>query len=291
MLLTEKLETTRFSPTEQTLVNYILKERENIRSMTMKEMARATFTSPSLLSRIAEKVGYGGWEDCKRAYLEEITYLQSHFTRLDANYPFSPEDDEMTIAGKISELEREAIADTRVMLKADALHRATDMLEQAEEILIFSTNHFLVKEFKRNMGRIRKRVEVIEHEAEMSYLANYATERTCGILISYSGESERYITAARILREKGIPTISLTNLGNNSIASLAECNLYICTREKLHSKIAPYSTDISVIYLLDTLYSCCLARNYRDNLERRDKITRTYEKGRTSTTEALREDT
>lgn len=290
MLLTEKLRKVHFSPTEQILVDYILKEKENIRGMTMKEIARRTYTSPSLLFRIAAKVGCSGWEECKSIYLAEVAYLQSHFSEVDANFPFQPEDDLMTIAGKISELEREAIDDTRMLLDGRILRQATDMIAGTENILLVGTNPALVNEFKRNMERIRKRVDVIEKETEIIYRAHYATEEDCAIIISYSGENRLYCEAARVLRQHHVPIIAMTNMGHNTIASLADCSLKICTREKLYSKIAPYSSDISVIYLLDTLYSCYFAVNYRKNLTERNQITRRYESGRKSDTEQLREE-
>ena len=41
------------------------------------------------------------------------------------------------------------------------------------------------------------------------------------------------------------------------------------TREKIHSKIKSYSTETSLKYLLDLLYSCVYARHYDENNKKR----------------------
>lgn len=55
MLIRERLETTKFSNSEKTIVDFILEQKEKIKPMTTKEIANATFTSPSTLIRIAKK--------------------------------------------------------------------------------------------------------------------------------------------------------------------------------------------------------------------------------------------
>lgn len=54
-----------------------------------------------------------------------------------------------------------------------------------------------------------------------------------------------------IFEGEQIPIIAITNIGNNTTARLADCVLRICTREKLYSKIATFSTDSAIVYLLD----------------------------------------
>ena len=47
---------------------------------------------------------------------------------------------------------------------------------------------------------------------------------------------------------------------------MADCVLPICTREKQYSKIATFTTDSSIAYVLDVLYSCLFALDYEKNL-------------------------
>ena len=66
--------------------------------------------------------------------------------------------------------------------------------------------------------------------------------------------------------------------------------LRICTREKQYSKIATFTTDSSIAYLLDVLYSSVFVLDYEKNLQLRIDAARAIEQGRGQTTvEIIRE--
>lgn len=102
MLIREKLEQGDFSNNERAVASYILEQKLNIKNMTVKEIAEATFTSSSALSRVACKMNYKSWNAFKEAYLEEELYLESHFHEIDANYPFNRKDSFISIESKLA---------------------------------------------------------------------------------------------------------------------------------------------------------------------------------------------
>lgn len=88
MLLTDRIQATAFSAGEQTAVDYIMEQKENIRNMTVKEIAGACYCAPSTLIRIAHKLGFEGWNALKESFLEEMEYLACQDCGQDANVPF-----------------------------------------------------------------------------------------------------------------------------------------------------------------------------------------------------------
>ncbi len=67
--------------------------------------------------------------------------------------------------------------------------------------------------------------------------------------------------------------------------------LPICTREKQYSKTATFTTDSSIAYVLDVLYSCLFALDYEKNLQLKIDAAREIEQGRGQTTvEIIREE-
>ena len=70
---------------------------------------------------------------------------------------------------------------------------------------------------------------------------------------------------------------------------MADCVLRICTRERQYSKIATFTTDSSIAYLLDVLYSCLFVLDYEKNLQMKIDAGRVIELGRESTVEIIRE--
>lgn len=292
MLIRERLERCEFSNSERLIVDYILNEKMKIKNMTIKDIAEATYTSPSTLIRIAHKMNFNGWNELKEAYLKEEEYLETHFLDIDANLPFTNDDTIMSIASKIAILKKEAIDDTLSLVRHDDLQKAVQMLKKYSSIYLFavSNNGLITQEFAHNMSRIKKKVMVCNLQGELVYSAINADLNSCAIIVSYSGETPILSRVIQALKTNKIPIIAITNIGENTLSKNADVVLRICTREKLYSKIATFSTDVSFEYILDLLYSCVFSLDYDKNLERKTKISQMIEKGRFSTIDIMKED-
>ena len=80
MLIQQKLESLEsLSPNEKEVAHYILKNKEDIEKLSINEISKKTFTSPSTVVRLAQKCGYHGFKELKEALHDETKYLQSHF--------------------------------------------------------------------------------------------------------------------------------------------------------------------------------------------------------------------
>lgn len=292
MLLREKMENCTFSNSERVVLNYILDKGTHIQNMTIKEISEETFTVPSTLIRIAKKLNYDGWNSLKEDFLKECEYLEHHFVDIDANLPFKNNDTIMSIAGKIAALEKESIEDTLSLITHDDLQKAIQIMRKANCIHLFavSNNLLITQEFKHNMSRIQKDVRIHGLQNEITFDAILAQSDSCAIIVSYSGETYVLDKIANTLNNKNIPIIVITSIGDNTLSRKADCTLRICTREKLYSKIATFSTDHAITYLLDVLYSCMFALDYDYNLNLKIETSKTIENGRFSTLDILKED-
>lgn len=292
MLLREKMENCTFSNSERVVLNYILDKGTHIQNMTIKEISEETFTVPSTLIRIAKKLNYNGWNSLKEDFLKECEYLEQHFVDIDANLPFKNNDTIMSIARKIAALEKESIEDTLSLITHDDLQKAIQIMRKASCIHLFavSNNLLITQEFKHNMSRIQKDVRIHGLQNEIFFDAILAQSDSCAIIVSYSGETYVLDKVANTLKNKNIPLIVITSIGDNTLSRKADCTLQICTREKLYSKIATFSTDHAISYLLDVLYSCMFALNYDYNLNLKIETSKAIENGRFSTLDILKED-
>ncbi|XLP25430.1 MurR/RpiR family transcriptional regulator (plasmid) [Bacillus toyonensis] len=282
MLLIEKMKEDIFSPSESEIIVYLFKQRENIKDKTTKQISKETYTHPSTLIRIAKKLGYSGWVELKNSFLGEIEYLNSHFSSIDANYPFDDRDSIMTVANKMALLNQTTISDTLSLLNHDDLQRATNMLDEAAHIKVFSMYHNLLicHDFKSKMNRIGKHVSLCTVDPHFEAV-NSNTE-TCAIVISYSGESEDIVGLLPFLKRKKVPVIALTSIGENTLTKYADCILRITTREKLYSKIGSFSSNESICFLLDLLYACVFSEDYKNNLEYKIRISKYFDHRKSS---------
>lgn len=291
MLLREKMENYAFSNSEKMVVDYLLKEGSHIQNMTVKEIAEETYTVPSTIIRVSKKLNYNGWNDLKEDFIKECEYLESHFLNIDANIPFKNNDTIMSIAGKIATLKKESIEDTLSLISHDDLQKAVQIMKKASCIHLFavSNNLLITQEFKHNMSRIKKDVRIHGLQNEIFFDAALTDANSCALIISYSGETYVLDRVAQALKNKHIPLIVITSIGDNTLSRKADCILRMCTREKLYSKIATFSTDSAITYLLDVLYSCIFALDYDRNLNLKIETSKAIETGRFSTVDILKE--
>lgn len=268
MLLQERLETQPFTTSEKQVVDYLLEQQRNIQNKTTAEIAAATFSSKSTLVRIAKKLNYSGWTALKADFLNELDYLEKSVSCIDANYPFTKRDSLMTIANKIARLEIESIEDTLSLITHDDLRKVVDMIAKSSEINIFaaSNNLLVAQEFSHQMSRIKREVKIHSIQGEILFNAYLAKQDSCGLIITYSGETGSLNQVAKLLVEQNIPVITITSMGENTTARYADAILRLCTREKLYSKISTYSTDAAINYLLNVIYSCVFALDYDANV-------------------------
>ena len=274
-MLIHKIEKTHFSPSEAVVIDYILKNGEQIKNMTTASIAQETFTSPQLLIRIAKKLGYSGWNAFKEAYLEELNYLYAN-RQVDASIPFVVSDDIMTIAQNICILESETIQDTLALLHHDDLQKAMQFIRKTKEIDIYavSTHIYLAETFRQKMYRIEKSVNLCRLTGDAKVQVAMSTPEKCAIIISYSGRTPFIVDVAKKLKQKGTPVIAITSIADNDLSKIADATLRMSSREMIHTKIGDFASTQSVKCLLDILYACIFSMDYQKNLDYRIRIAK-----------------
>ena len=290
MLLIDKIKSTAFSPAEQNVIGYLFNEKSDIENMTIQELSERTYVHPSTFIRIAKKLDYKGWIEFKNAFLKEQHYLSRHFEAIDPNLPFSRNDSSLKIAQKMALLKQKTIEDTYTILTHDQLQQATKLLEQAKKIRIFASNANLIlcHDFALKMGHIKKDVQLSTIIGEQPYDAYHTDSSTCSLLISYTGENQLLTQLLPILKKQGSKIITLTSIGESTLATKTDCHLPITTRERLYSKIGNFTISTSIVYLLDVLYSNVFAKNYEENLQHLITLGEAFDK-RTSTANVMNE--
>lgn len=285
MLIHEKLNLKEnMSDIEKSISDYFLKEPNSVKKISGRKLSELLFVAPSTITRFCKKLGYEGYNDFKEAFISEHDYLQSHFREIDPNQPFEGKDSLWTIANKISQLYKETVSDTLSIQNYENLEKSVNLLGKSDTIYIYTVgNHFnLATHFKNKMIEIGKKVEVISRFDLAFYMVNYSRESDCFLIISYSGETNDIKRIIEGIKGKKIPTLALTSFGDNTLSNFADEVLNISTREKLINNSGTFSSDLSVMYLLDILYAGLFSNDFQVNLQEKNKIAKSYQKFRQS---------
>ena len=292
MLIEQKVESVKLSEAQQSVIDYILKERENIKEQTIKEIAKMTYTSTGTIIRLAKKLGYHGFEDFKEDFLKEVHYIDTHFQNIDPNYPFTSSDNMQKISSKVTALAQETLSDTLSLIEHDSLQKAIRLLRNAKHIHLAAISYSLLlgQMFQLDMMRIGVPVHICSIQGEELFVPAIIGKDDCMIFISYSGEINQLCELAKMLKSKGTSIIVISSLGDNRLKKYADAVLYISTREKLYSKIGGFSNEYSIKLILDILYSQYFALDYETHLKKRIDISKKAEVTRVSSIDILKEE-
>mgnify|MGYP000260272062 CR=1 FL=1 len=293
MLLEQRIkEIKHLSASEKMISDYILNIKDQIQYLSTRDIAKATYTSSATVVRFAQKLGYLGFNELKQDYLTELNYIHRHFQNVDANYPFNSHDSMNNIIGKMQQLFNETIDDTLSLIQLKDIENVISLLDKCDTIAIFGLGNASLfgERFQHQMLRINKKVVIETKVGEYGFSTHTLTHHDCAIVISYSGETETVINYAKLLKQKHIPIIALTSMGGNTLSQYAQYVLPISTREKQYSKISSFSSDYSILYLLDLLYCGYFALNYDHHLKSKIALSKLIEKCHTSHNEIIHED-
>ncbi len=283
MMLTELLQKNeKFSDAENEIAEFFLHCENDLTQISARAIAKELFVSPSTVTRFTQKMGFSGFSEFVRALQEEKTYLSTHFTQIDPNYPFKKTESYYQIAGKISSLYKEIIEDTVGLIDAFELDKCVELVRHADIIHVISSgSHVELGElFKDKIAKIGKRVIVTKFSDVAFSYAFQPMPNEAYILISYSGETEQILKTAEQLSRNKKSFIAITSFGQNSLSKYTENILYVSTRERLKSGVGNYGIYLSAMYLLDLLYSCIFRAQYDDNLKRRYEIAKKFQNNR-----------
>lgn len=283
MLLEQKIENlTNISQSEKAIADYLLTQKLKIKDMSTRDIAKETYTSSSTIVRFSQRLGYSGFNQLKEDYINELHYIAKHFCNIDPNFPFAAQDSFMNIAGKMNTLVKETINDSLSLIQHDSLQKATYLLSKSHRIFLFAigTSALLGEMFKQKMTRISKTVVTEYLVGEYGFHCNLIEPQDCAILISYTGETPNVIQYAKKLKELNIPTIIITSLGDNTLKEYSHIILHVSTREKQYSKIATFTSEYSIQFILDVLYSCYFSLNYEKNLSIKTKLSQYEEQNK-----------
>lgn len=254
----------------RTIAEFVLHEHARLAELTITDVARETYTSKASVSRFAKALGFDGWREFLREFVREDAFERQHAQDVDVNFPFTAEDSDARIIENIGNLMAESVAATYAQLDRGMLAMAVRHLQHARHVWVFShtPNHYCGESFCRKLLAIGKQATAV-NPGDMGLVANSLGPDDCAIVISYSGNNADATPMSRVgvMLTNRVRLIAITSGGNNYLRKTIPCVLTMASRERLYSKIANYSTEESVGYLLNVLFSCYFARDYEKNLE------------------------
>lgn len=249
------------SNTETNIAEYILANPETASHLTIRDLARLTYSSPSSVVRVCRQIGFAGYREFRYALSLELEVLGKEIAHQEEN--LSINDSIHTIIEKVTYNNIRSLEDTQRLLDPDTVSACVDLLLRSHTILLFGIGASLAaaKDTYLKFLRLNKPCVVNEDWHSQLLMARNATPQDVAIAFSYGGQTKEVIACMEALKENGTPCIAVTRYAPSPVARLADYLLHTAANESLFRNSA-MSSRLSQLNVVDILYTAFSSRQY-----------------------------
>lgn len=271
LLRLRELEST-MSSTEKAISTFIRNNPEKSSCMTVRQLAEATYSSPSSVVRLCRMIGFEGYKDFRQfLFLELATLTQDDSQR---KLDISATDSVSNIIDKVTLHNMNSLEDTRYLLDPEIVSICINLLIQSQTILLFgmSASLYVAKDTYLKFLRLNKSCIANEDYHSQLVQAKNSSPKDVAIIFSYSGQTVEMVECMKILKKNKTPVIAITRYSSSPISRMADYNLYISANETLFRSGAMASRIVQ-LNISDILYTGYMNALHDQSMER---LTQTH---------------
>ncbi|WP_238882311.1 MurR/RpiR family transcriptional regulator [Clostridium sp. YIM B02551] len=260
---------TNLTANEKVLVNYMGENPEKFIKMSAIEISETCFISASTIYRLCQKLDLAGLSELKVQVSVSINEYLKEQNSLDYNYPFKQNETQHQITLKMKELYEQTLVSSLNLIDLDQLRLVVNALKEAKHIDFYTSagNIYFAENFKFQMQEIGTFVNVPMEEYLQRLTASTSDKEHIAIIFSYEGRGKIIQNIAEILKKNKTPIILISSTNENPLTKYANYNLYLSSNENHFNKISSFSTRLSLLYLLDCIYTCYFELDYNNNIK------------------------
>ena len=217
-----------YTTTEKLIADYIL--QNDILQDSAQVLGEKTNTSAAAIIRFSKKIGFKGFSDLKM----NLAQSTKEEKQQEVDLIFEPEDNISTLVEKGCRLNMNTVLKTYQLINIDTIEQSIDLLNNASTIYLFGVGGSSVigLDIYQKLMRIGKKVIYSADLHVQMTFAQSMDQNDAALIISYSGSTTGLVDVARVLHEKQIPFISITQINSNPISKLSTYSLKVPSEEK-----------------------------------------------------------
>ncbi len=253
----------KFSRSEQKVARFMIDYPREVIQMNAEEISDRTQVSPATVVRLAKKICKSGLPGLKIQVASEIKVDDSLYTEVN------PSDDLDVMKHKLEFRISHAIGQTNQILLKNDVKKATDIVEQADDIYVFGmgASNLVAEDFQQKFIRIGK--SVIQTLDTHLMAVGLAKPNSVLIVVSDSGETKESCRITRVASSLNIPIIAITHERNSTIAKNSTVTLtHDDGGESGVLRTAATTSLLAQLYVVDLLYYAYLTQDFSNNKAR-----------------------
>lgn len=260
---------TNLTENEKTLVNYMVDNPEIFVKMSALEISDACFISTSTIYRLCQKLDLSGLSELKVQISMSINEYLKENNPIDYNYPFKQNETQYQIVLKLKELYEQTLVSSLNLIDLEQLKLISNVLKKAQHIDFYTSagNLYFAENFKFQMQEIGTFINVPLEEYHQRLTASTSDKEHIAIIVSFEARGVIIKEIADILKKNKTPIILISSTNENPLTKYANYHLYLSSNENHFNKISSFSTRLSLLYVLDCIYTCYFKFDYDQNVK------------------------
>lgn len=259
------------SKNERILADYILKHPEDVLKMSSKDLGKVCFVSTATVYRLCDKLGLSGFSDLKIKITSSLDDYRKSNENFNFDFPVNQFQTHYEIIQKIKEDYEQTLNLTANLFSLDQLRLIASAMKKAQIIDVYTSagNINFALNFQFQMQEIGIQVNVPIDEYQQRLIAASSDENHLAIIITFGGRGILSDILPRILHKVKTPIVLISSYDYTFKDLDPDYQLYISPYENHYKKISSFSTRLSILYILDVLYTCYFKLDYQENIEKK----------------------
>lgn len=256
---------------EKTVASYMINYPEKILQFNVNQLAEECFVSVSVIYRLCDKLELDGFSELKLKISQSLSDFYEEKKDIDYDFPIKENQTHYEMLKSLKDNYEQTLLTTFQLFDINQIRKAVSKMKKARAINIYtsSSNICFAENFKIQMREIGILVEVPVDEYEQRLIASTSDENKFAIVISYGGKLVNIDFLARILKERKTPILLISSCDYTFKDVKPDFHLYMSSQEHRYIKVGSFSSRLSLLYILDALYSSYFELDYQSNLEKR----------------------
>ena len=264
-----------FSVSEKAAAEFIIHNIDLCLRTSVEKIGTLSYTSGSTVSRVIKKMGFDNFGDFKVALARD---QDTQRLQLDVNVPFSAEDDNRQVIGKMKDLYLQSVSDVTDVIDEKQLMETARLIVSSREISLYGRgpSYFVCEDFVDKLRRINIKAYCFTSFSEMWTQTHTQNENDLAIFVSFYGRWDAYIKLCEYMKKKKMKVITITGVEDNPLSQAGSVNICCRSKEK-YDKIASFESRNEMMFVLDLLFCFVFRLDYEGNLGRvRENMDRIY---------------
>lgn len=256
------------SSTEVKIAEYICAHSQEVTTMSVREIARKTYASPTSVMRLCRKICEDGFAQFRIQLACELQKYQHHEIMPSQENLSQKMESIDQIEEHLEKNMIESIRYTKQLIDSDMIDQVVHLMKKSCVIDIYGrgASYLVGLDFRYKLCRLGYQVQMNESIDLQTIQAIHSSSDHCALIISSSGETPELLNFAQILNHKGAPLITLTSTKDCSLLKYSDYSLFFKCFET-NQRVGGITSRSAMQYVCDVIYFTLFNTDYKKNTQ------------------------